>query len=59
MARLRRHGQNQKAAILPKITMEWLKDDMLNDDRIGDLIEAGVIGSSATKTELLEALYGL
>ena len=56
MARLRRHRENTKTAPLPEITMQWTKSQMLNDDRVNDLIEAGVIGCSDTKAQIIKAV---
>ena len=39
------------------INMSWTKNRILNDPRIADMIVSGVIGSNATKADLITTYY--
>jgi len=39
------------------IDMSWTKERILNDPRIVDIIVSGLIGSNATKSDLIAAYY--
>lgn len=54
--RSRRKGVANKIVSLPEITMEWLRQDMLDDPRAVDLITAGKLDSSATKAQIIAVL---
>ncbi len=51
-----RKGGAGKTLPLPKITMDWLKRDMLNDPRVVALFEAGKLDNTATKSNIITVL---